>query len=796
MHEINMSLLLCEAGRLLREAVSLVDDMAKDDLVVAEGQADSRQTFAREDMPGHIEVLQAEIMKIERMELVLAVVGTTNAGKSTTINAIVGAEVLPARNIPMTALPTLIRHTPGAATPLLRIGNREPLDRLVASRRGNDIAEHRGGDELGAKVDAMLGNAIKPCYEGASEIRDILEALNDLVRLSSEVGEAFPFDDYDGIDEFPVIDVEFAHLSGIEGTQGRLTLLDTPGPNESARPQLRPMLKKQLERASAVLAVLDYTQLKTEADAEVRRELTKVAEMAGDRMYALVNKFDERTSRDLTADEASAIVLRLMKLDDGSSKVTRGRVFPVSAQQAYLSKRAQHEIGAHGRLPDPRDEPWVEDFGEEAFGRRWERRVHDSKAVSECAEELWQDSNFSEPLESTIAEAHRQATALILQSAIDRLVSYGERVANSANVRQTSLASDIADVERLIGELAEDERDLAKFKEDALRDFDRHLQDVLKKLAAIAQRKSDEAQAALERIFSEGREMEQDAQRAAPEARERKTYFAFRWMLKIKPLGPFIAELVQDEPSAVWDPDRQRIELSEHNKAKRLIERMDDAVRAVMTGTNESVRQAILENLETFEGDVSEATTQLNNKLGALGSRLNDEGFELLLRMPRVPIPRIPTISHDIMDKVQERKEEEYTVRRHKDGVWGKICSWLGTDVWGTEVHTKQRISYIIDLRKAKEAAVRGAKGAYQQLGEAFKDRSERPLRNAINDLCADAEELVERIRGDMIQSRKDRELDAATKKDLVDRLAAVSRRNELILADCHGLHADQEARA
>ena len=173
MHEINMSKLLAEADRLLKETVSLIDDMAKDDLVVAEGQADSRQTFAREDMPGHIEVLQAEIMKIERMELILAVVGTMKAGKSTTINAIVGAEVLPARNRPMTALPTLIRHTPGVTTPLLRIGNREPLDRLVASLRGQGIAaEHRGDVELGATVDAIMSeNVIKPRYEGASEIR-------------------------------------------------------------------------------------------------------------------------------------------------------------------------------------------------------------------------------------------------------------------------------------------------------------------------------------------------------------------------------------------------------------------------------------------------------------------------------------------------------------------------------------------------------------------------------------------------------------------------------------------------
>ena len=48
-------------------------------------------------------MLNNELRKISRLEMVLAIVGTMKAGKSTTINAIVGTEVLPNRNRPMTA---------------------------------------------------------------------------------------------------------------------------------------------------------------------------------------------------------------------------------------------------------------------------------------------------------------------------------------------------------------------------------------------------------------------------------------------------------------------------------------------------------------------------------------------------------------------------------------------------------------------------------------------------------------------------------------------------------------------
>ncbi|MCV6022920.1 dynamin family protein, partial [Escherichia coli] len=75
-------------------------------------------------------ILKNEQNKLANNEMVIAVVGTMKAGKSTTINAIAGTEVLPYRNRPMTALPTLIRHTKGLLKPVLRPQNQEPITNL------------------------------------------------------------------------------------------------------------------------------------------------------------------------------------------------------------------------------------------------------------------------------------------------------------------------------------------------------------------------------------------------------------------------------------------------------------------------------------------------------------------------------------------------------------------------------------------------------------------------------------------------------------------------------------------
>ena len=100
-----------QAERLLSHQISLIEVLSKVENLIVSGRDDrEKQSFTSESALEDIEVLEDEIRKLEQLHLVVAVVGTMKAGKSTTINAIVGTEVLPARNRPMTAVPTLIRH--------------------------------------------------------------------------------------------------------------------------------------------------------------------------------------------------------------------------------------------------------------------------------------------------------------------------------------------------------------------------------------------------------------------------------------------------------------------------------------------------------------------------------------------------------------------------------------------------------------------------------------------------------------------------------------------------------------
>lgn len=388
-------------------------------------------------------MLNNELRKISRLEMVLAIIGTMKAGKSTTINAIVGTEVLPNRNRPMTALPTLIRHTPGQKEPVLHFSHVAPIDCLIQQLqqrlRDCDIEHLTELLEIDKDMRALMqrienGVAFEKYYLGAQPIFHCLKSLNDLVRLAKALDVDFPFSAYAAIEHIPVIEVEFVHLAGLESYPGQLTLLDTPGPNEAGQPHLQKMLNEQLARASAVLAVLDYTQLKSISDEEVREAVLAVGKSVP--LYVLVNKFDQQDRNSDDAEQVRALISgTLMK-----GCVTPGQIFPVSSMWGYLANRARHELANNGKLPAPEQQRWVEDFAHAALGRRWRNAdLADIDRIRHAADQLWEDSLFAQPVQALLHAAYANASLYALRSASHKLLNYAQQAREYLDFRAHGL---------------------------------------------------------------------------------------------------------------------------------------------------------------------------------------------------------------------------------------------------------------------------------------------------------------------------------------------------------------------
>src|SRR5699024_8193293 len=103
MHTQTIFELSQEAERLLQLALQNLDALKSMPIAALDSTTAAITGVSNNVLPLHfstrgvetqLSMLNNELLKITRLEMVLAIVGTMKAGKSTTINAIVGTEVL------------------------------------------------------------------------------------------------------------------------------------------------------------------------------------------------------------------------------------------------------------------------------------------------------------------------------------------------------------------------------------------------------------------------------------------------------------------------------------------------------------------------------------------------------------------------------------------------------------------------------------------------------------------------------------------------------------------------------
>lgn len=437
--------------------------------------------FTAAAIQSKLNILAENHTKLQKLDMVLAVVGTMKAGKSTTINAIVGREILPNRNRPMTALPTRIRHTRDCTLPVLRFEKHEPIQSLIAKLRSKvdtltptSLKKLQDGDEHIADALKTLRKkqTLGIAHEGEVAIFHFLAYLNDLVRLSAVLGVQFPFHEYTSIEDFPLIEVEFFHLAGLDQAGlGRFTILDTPGFNEEGQQhKLLPMMREQLEKATAVLAVLDYTQLKSESEGDLRQQLNEIAAYAQGRMFSLVNKFDAKDRNSSDEDQTRKYVAKNLLAE---AKVKPENIFPVSSRNAYLAKQAELTLSLQKGIAWAEGQPksWVEDFAELAFGRRWQKDINDNTAVSDAAQDLWKESLFEEPLAKVIQFGYLSAAHQAIDAAAHALKVHADELTGLIDGRLQMLSRTAPELKKIINEANQQIDALCRLKNKAEKDL-------------------------------------------------------------------------------------------------------------------------------------------------------------------------------------------------------------------------------------------------------------------------------------------------------------------------------------
>lgn len=398
-----------------------------------------------------VHVINGELAKLKSLDMVLAVVGTLKAGKSTTINAIVGAEILPKRNRAMTAIPTLIRYAHEQNEPVLRFSRAALFNNRLKTLR--EKLHHIKSDNYPEAKDPEIkrllykvrnGYQVNPTCTGTEAVREYLRNLNNLAGLFAAFAIDFSFEEYGDIDNMPVIDVRFASLCDIPKRKGQLALLDTPGINEAGQSHNRPMIRNILRSSSAVLAVVDYTQISSDASAQLGQELQHVARATDHNISVWMNKFDQ-CDDGCDGQEASKEMV-VEQLFNGN--LNTDHVYPVSSRAAFLAHRALRQLEQGEAMPATA--AWVKDFGHCAFGVDWEEAITDQTRAREKAEKIWTRSLYRQPLARAIQATQATAHILAFKSVMAELtkstttmIAINNACHRAATVREQSLAGRI-----------------------------------------------------------------------------------------------------------------------------------------------------------------------------------------------------------------------------------------------------------------------------------------------------------------------------------------------------------------
>nr|BDT32045.1 dynamin family protein [Myxococcus sp. MH1] len=423
-------------------------------------------------------IVSLERRKVAALELRLSIVAPIKAGKSTIINAILGAGILPTRNSAMTSIPTEIADDPHATDYILTLpeptlrqfrGLWQKLHQAVLSRglaASKDLAPENPEvqslfEELGKHPTAPFASK----FSGITSVQSTLLKINDLFRAAALLDGP---NSLIGIKDFelPRINAKFLNSSPIsKHRSGTLVIVDTPGPNEARQHHLLgQIVSEQLAQTSLVLLVLDFTQLNTQAAELVSKEVQSVARIVGEEnIFVIVNKIDERDNKGMSDDQVRQFIAGHLKF---RKPLPANRIFEVSAKHAF---RAADYLREHGDIATDRSSlrkwPAATALAPLVFGAtQWEDDLEEATddSLAKRAQKLWARSGFDTFLTQAIERLLAEVAPRSLQVALSVARSHLTTLRNDARLRHRAIRASASTIEL---ELTNLDRELRSLEE-------------------------------------------------------------------------------------------------------------------------------------------------------------------------------------------------------------------------------------------------------------------------------------------------------------------------------------------
>lgn len=266
--------------------------------------------------------LNKALLALQEQKYQVAVIAAMKAGKSTFLNAMIGADILASESEACTVCRTDVRLLEAGKIPRLleyQEGQRQPI--LISE-----------GD--------------------TGKIRQDFLDRTRAIRENNNSDNTTRFELWHSIEAIS----KYSSLAGF-------TLVDTPGPNEWQSAGFNTVALKQaaleaLRTCNAILFVLDYSSFKDNTNSELLEDLIKqrqefLAENTG-KIYFILNKVDRKSEK----DREIADVVEDLKNTLIDFRIPEPIIYPVSAWQGLLAKLIKQD-----KATESQDEDFFKFFG-------------------------------------------------------------------------------------------------------------------------------------------------------------------------------------------------------------------------------------------------------------------------------------------------------------------------------------------------------------------------------------------------------------------------------------------------
>ena len=233
------------------------------------------------------------------------------------------------------------------------------------------------------------------------------------------------------------------------------------------------------------------------------------------------------------------------------------------------------------------------------------------------------------------------------------------------------------------------------------------------------------------------------------------------------------------------DADPNKITFHDSDSAKEFSYDIQKSVTNIFDDLSKEFNSQSSFIVTEMTNEISKTINDISaQSLKKASNELKDSGFDLKLSAPKLNLEISSFNATDLLSSGMQSKTESVTKWRRSEGVWGTMCSWVGTSDWGWEEYQSKQTSYQIDLNEIHKSILKQLDNYNENHTKQFNDYLIKEFQPKIETHINSLIDYLARYRELLMQGIETNQQSQEDKKKLSDQLSLLMNKNKLQQSD------------